>query len=597
MARLWSSGFELQSVTAAMEFTAVVGSPTISTSVKRSGAASLRINPSATTQAARMTFQADTINTTFHRFYIYIASATIANGKAIYTYQDSASGNGWSVRMDTNRSLVLYNEAGANQVGSNSSALALNTWYCIEVRYVDSAGATAELSCRIDGAAAFASSTTETGINGGGQVRIGAAVTQTCDLYFDDIAINDSTGSYQNSWPGEGSIVHLQPNAAGDNNGWLKSGGGAGSSTNYQDVDEVTPDGATTYLKRTAAGSVIDDYNVVSSASAGIGSSDTISLVSVGQRAGAISTTATNRSNKLRIKSASGGTTTSTSAIDISVPNWLTHVDGSPKIYQLNSYIDPTTGVAWTPTGTNSLDNMQIGFENGTSSATEIRVSTVWALVEYVPYVGSGTSVTPGVGAMVLTGYAPTVNVSTTTTLTPGVATALALTSFTPTVRVGTRLTPGVATQLTLTSFTPTVRVGTRLTPGTATPLVLTSFTPTVNYTYTTTLTPGVATPMVLTSYAPTIVIGLALTPAPATPLTLTSYVPSVIISSPVFLYPAPADQMVLTSYPPELIIWTPAQHVLIWTGTEWRRSTTKQWNGSTWVDKPLKAWTGSVWK
>jgi hypothetical protein len=47
----------------------------------------------------------------------------------------------------------------------------------------------------------------------------------------------------------------------------------------------------------------------------------------------------------------------------------------------------------------------------------------------------------------------------------------------------------------------------------------------------------------------------------------------------------------------PTFTIHTPAQHLRIWTGTEWYRGTTKQWNGSAWVDKPLKAWTGSVWK
>ena len=41
MARIYSSGFELQSVTTGVEADAITGSPTIDTTAKRSGAVSL----------------------------------------------------------------------------------------------------------------------------------------------------------------------------------------------------------------------------------------------------------------------------------------------------------------------------------------------------------------------------------------------------------------------------------------------------------------------------------------------------------------------------------------------------------------------------
>ena len=46
MARLWSSGFELQSVTSGVEWDTTTGLPTIDTTTKRSGAASLNSNAS-----------------------------------------------------------------------------------------------------------------------------------------------------------------------------------------------------------------------------------------------------------------------------------------------------------------------------------------------------------------------------------------------------------------------------------------------------------------------------------------------------------------------------------------------------------------------
>ncbi len=387
MARIWSCGFELQSVTAAVEFETVTGSPAISTTTKRSGEAALRINPSAATRAMRHTFRSDSTGELYFRFYVYIATAT-GGLVTIMRYDDSGAAPGCSVRMNSNRTLELWDEVAGAQVGSDSSAIALNTWARVEVRYKDN-GATTVIEGKLDGST-WATTSVGTGLGGGGHIRIGCITSATCDLFFDDIAINDTTGSYQTSYPGAGSIVHMQPDGAGDNTQWQDDASTTGGTAVVGNINEVTPDDATNYNKRTLTGTKIDDWTCESSSSAGIGSSDTVTLVSVGQRAGATSTTATNRSNILRIKSAAGGSVSESGTIDISVNGWLTHNDGSPKVYQLTSYTDPTTGSAWTPTGTNSLDNMQIGYKNGTSSTTEIRVSTIWALVEYVPSAASG---------------------------------------------------------------------------------------------------------------------------------------------------------------------------------------------------------------
>jgi len=83
---------------------------------------------------------------------------------------------------------------------------------------------------------------------------------------------------------------------------------------------------------------------------------------------------------------------------------------------------------------------------------------------------GGGTTLTPGVDALTLTGFAPTVAQTTNQSLTPGVD-ALTLTGFAPTVAqtANVALTPGVDA-LTLTGFAPTVTQTTPvvLTPGTA---------------------------------------------------------------------------------------------------------------------------------
>lgn len=384
MARLWSSGAELQSTTSGVEFNTVTRA-TIDTTIKRSGAASIKAAPSATTAFILHQFQTDAINTVFFRFYLRIGTLPGAN-IAIFQYRDSSNGEQYDLVLSTTGTLWMGN-GSTTQIGgsSASSALNLNQWYRVEVKVVDDAGSAAQMEFKVDGTT-ISTATGLVGLSGGGRIALGALTgTSSPVLYFDDIAVNDTSGSAQTGYPGDGKIVHMRPDGAGDNAGWSDGDGGGGA--NYAKVDEVTPDDATTYVKRTS-GQPIDDHNVQSSSSAGIGSGDSVTLVHVSLRGKATSNTANaGRNITTRIKSASGGTVQSGNNADFSQTAWVTDVDNANGIHvpQLTSYVDPTTGVAWTPTGTNSLDNMQIGYTPGNSSTTEVDVSTVWALVEYIP--------------------------------------------------------------------------------------------------------------------------------------------------------------------------------------------------------------------
>jgi hypothetical protein len=66
------------------------------------------------------------------------------------------------------------------------------------------------------------------------------------EIYFDDIAINDEAGSFQNSFPGPGKTFLLEP--SGDNTlTWDRV---PTDTTNWDRVDDVpgTPDDSTTYI-------------------------------------------------------------------------------------------------------------------------------------------------------------------------------------------------------------------------------------------------------------------------------------------------------------------------------------------------------------
>lgn len=310
MSRLFSSGFELQSLTNLVEFSASNGQGidggSISTSVVRSGSAALRINPSSV-DVSYLEQEFTESGEVYLRIYHRIATAPTADTKILELIDDTLAIEVIAIALTTSRTLQVIHVDDSNaQIGSASSALSLDTWYMIEF-YVDATGTTWSVTARID-ESNFVNTTKAVGSTQTfSSFLVGAlkltAGTHSADLYFDDIAVNDTNGSSQNSWPGEGKIIHAHPNADGDNHEWLKSGGGAGSSTNYQDVDEVTPDDATTYLKRTATGSyIIDDYKIPGYSALGIGASDTINLIQVGARIGATSNTSTNRGGILRIK-------------------------------------------------------------------------------------------------------------------------------------------------------------------------------------------------------------------------------------------------------------------------------------------------------
>ena len=76
------------------------------------------------------------------------------------------------------------------------------------------------------------------------------------ELYFDDLAINTNSGAYQNSWPGDGKIVHIRPNEAGDNAQWNR--GGTDSGANWSQVSEVTPDDINSFVTSNSSNQI--DY-------------------------------------------------------------------------------------------------------------------------------------------------------------------------------------------------------------------------------------------------------------------------------------------------------------------------------------------------
>jgi hypothetical protein len=65
--------------------------------------------------------------------------------------------------------------------------------------------------------------------------------------YFDDIYVNDTSGSTCNSFQGDLQGLAFLPSGMGQFTQW-SIGGSAPAATNWQSVDDVAPDGDTTFV-------------------------------------------------------------------------------------------------------------------------------------------------------------------------------------------------------------------------------------------------------------------------------------------------------------------------------------------------------------
>jgi hypothetical protein len=395
MARLFSSGFELNSVTAGVEFDVINPTPTISTATVRTGTYSMQINGATINVAKGVGYSyaaADTNGPFFLRFYLNITSAPNAD-TTIGCFQRLTGFQSLTCVLTTTRTLKLFCGDGATAIGSASSVLNTGQWYRVEMK-VDFTPATGSKvgELKIDGTTVATSSTLTTANLSGGTSNIllgvnseGEACT-TDNIFFDDVAVNDSTGSNQTGYPGAGQIIHLKPNAAGDNNAFtVQVGGTAGAANNFTRVNEVPPDDVTSYNGDVLSGN-IDDFNI-DNTPAGIGTNDTINVVQVGVRFRA-SVAAAEAAFKVRVKKASGGTVASSAAIVPNSTTWNTNTNGTtPMTYPIIEYQNPDSA-NWTKA---LLDTAQVGYTISTTNTNAADISNVWMLVDSTPVAAPST--------------------------------------------------------------------------------------------------------------------------------------------------------------------------------------------------------------
>jgi hypothetical protein len=356
-----------------MEFETTSGTQSVQTTVFRVGPYALRVNPTAGSSFIRQPVFGTAQNAHgYLRVYVRIDSLPAAT-ITIIRLADDSSNRCAQIQLTSTGTLILQDINGT-QVGSPSTARTIGVWYRIELE-LDATSSPGSLSARIDGATAFASGASSAQAPWS-RVVLGPVTTTTCDLYFADVAINDVSGSLQNSWPGDGVVITKAPSAAGDANAWNNTANTAGGTGNFDLVNELPPNDATDMVQ----GGTLNIEDLYNLPSFGVGANDTINVVMVGARFRNNIADAT-AAFKLECEKTSGGTIYQSAAIIPNSTSWRTNDPNVPRNYPIILHLDPD-GSAWTP---GTLDSMQVGIKQTATGTNRLQMSSIWAAVDYTP--------------------------------------------------------------------------------------------------------------------------------------------------------------------------------------------------------------------
>lgn len=382
MARILQCGFEQNSLTAGIEVDSITApaASSVQTTIVRSGSYAALVSPA--TSAPRLDWTLYAANQAalgYARAYVRIdSSPSIAC--AILGFRNAAGTTTGAVYASGGNFLLVAQNG--TQIGS-ATAYTAGVWYRVEL--LNDASGSGALTMRLTtcsgetGADPARSYDTEiTGANSAvgswNGIRIGCFVNSPTSgsVYFDDVALNTTSGSDQNSWCGHGRIIHLHVDSAGDQAQWTPSAG-----SNYQNVDEVPQDGTTT--KNTSSTLNQEDLFNVEATPSLMTLNDTIKVVCVGGQHANITGADATTAFKYEVEKTTGGTISQSAAIIPNSTTYRTNDAQSCGLYPIVLYADPDAA-AWTPA---KLGTMQVGYKLTATNVRAIGVSTVYASVEY----------------------------------------------------------------------------------------------------------------------------------------------------------------------------------------------------------------------
>jgi len=259
MTRLLMAGWETGDVN---QIGAVSGgaNPTVvsATPAARSGTYSLKCVPSSNAggQFSRLTIQHTSKAELFYAFGLYRSNATepaAGPSNGCFWVQDTAANGNVILTCEQDGTVRAYVQTTANQstatlIAACPSQVPLTTWTLIEIHLVASTTTTGVCEVKMNGVLQFSATsqrTCQSNANFGNVIlhfnRISTNVGSASSYYaFDDLRVNDTLGSVNNGWLGDGSIRALIPNGAGATIGGTPLSGVPGGP-NWGNVDELPP--------------------------------------------------------------------------------------------------------------------------------------------------------------------------------------------------------------------------------------------------------------------------------------------------------------------------------------------------------------------
>lgn len=209
MTPVFCCGFECGQTGSVGQHWGTPGNGSFSTSTVRSGARSMRLNPTAAAGAIALTTSITLTTVAVARFYIYFASLPIADTPLLF--QNSTSGPGIIFKQSDSKLYIGRFTGGVASVASASGVtVTTGQWYLIDYRINSTSNPWTEAltvnGTEVTFSNAVAGSTPT-------QFTLGAAgFTATYDIFFDDFILSQTNADYP---IGAGSVQHFVPTSDG----------------------------------------------------------------------------------------------------------------------------------------------------------------------------------------------------------------------------------------------------------------------------------------------------------------------------------------------------------------------------------------------
>ena len=224
------TGFELGSTG---ECIVTSGTPTIQSTVKRSGTYALQINATSSVNYCQLRFRASSSNNLniFESIRFYLRVATLPNTTTKIASWINGASEVFYLKLSTSGALILGDPTDGDSGASSTTIAADGNFHLIQVNLSSTASAVSLDSSQV---ATFAHGLA-TAANA---LRLGTNVAATANLYFDDFVSDDSTSG---TTIAAGNDILLMPTADSSLSTWVA---GAGGTTNtFQAVDSIPPVG------------------------------------------------------------------------------------------------------------------------------------------------------------------------------------------------------------------------------------------------------------------------------------------------------------------------------------------------------------------